>query len=536
MTNKVIDEVKKIRDSLKHAWVPFFTKFGRLTPVQIKTIPEVLNKKNVVVASPTATGKTEAVIAPIAERFITERWEELAVLYIVPTRALANDTLARIEDPLSDMGIKTALKHGDKPNFSTQNLPNFLITTPESLDSLICRHPNIFFSLQVIILDEIHLLDNTYRGDQLRVLLYRLQEITNNKNFSVHLLSATLSNPSEIAQRYVNDFKVIKVGGARNINHYILKSLKEVYDLAIEKKWKKVLCFCNMRESVEEVAKELSDMWHPYPVVAHHGSLSRQNREEAEKIMKENNVAVCVATSTLEVGIDIGTIDLIVLAEPPWSISSLLQRIGRGNRRGNSINVVMVVRSDEEKFLMEAMLEVAISGELLIEYYKPDKSVAVQQIFSYLYQHPEGVTESSLLHMLSALCSEFEIKSILAHLRIKGWITYQSLKWYPSEKLMDLGEKGHIHSNIPDETIYRVVDIGSSKEIGTIAGVFDEVFVLAGRIWQVVSTKGSIIKVRRFNGKASSALFKRHRNVGAFYHLLPPEIRNSEEIEIYKNK
>ncbi len=481
------------------------------------------------VASPTATGKTEAVIAPISERFITERWEKLAVLYIVPTRALANDTLARIEDPLSDMGIKTALKHGDKPNFSTQNLPNFLITTPESLDSLICRHPNIFLSLQVIILDEIHLLDNTYRGDQLCVLLYRLKEIANNKNFSVHLLSATLSNPSEIAQRYVNYFEVIKVDGARNIDHYILKSLKEVYDLAIEKKWKKVLCFCNMRESVEEVAKELSDMWHPYPVVAHHGSLSRQKREEAEKVMKENDVAVCVATSTLEVGIDIGDIDLIVLAEPPWSISSLLQRIGRGNRRENLIHVAVVVHSDEEIRLMELMLEIAASGALPTDTYEPDKSVAVQQVFSYLYQYPDGVAETSLLHILSPLCSKSEGKTILTHLRAKGWVEHQAQWWFASTRLMDFGEKGLIHSNIPNETIYRVVDISSGREIGTIAGVFDEVFTLAGRIWQIVSIEGNIIKVRRFKGKAPPALFKRRRIFGAFYHLLPPEIRNSEK-------
>ena len=524
----MIDEVKKIRNSLKHAWVPFFTRFGRLTPVQIKTIPEVLNKKNVVVASPTATGKTEAIVAPVAERFITERWEKLAVLYIVPTRALANDTLARIEGPLSDMGIKTALKHGDRPRLTAQNLLNFLITTPESLDSLICRRSEIFSSLQVVILDEIHLLDNTYRGDQLRVLLYRLKEIANNKNFSIHLLSATLSNPSEIAQRYVNDFEVIKIDGARNIESYILKSLKEVYDLTKKKKWKKVLCFCNMRESVEEVSKELSDMWHPYPVVAHHGSLSRQKREEAEKVMKESDVAVCVATSTLEVGIDIGDIDLIVLAEPPWSISSLLQRIGRGNRRENLIHVAVVVHTDEEKSLMESMLEIAASGALPAETYKPDKSVAVQQVFSYLYQHPEGVTETSLLHILSPLCSEYEIKSILYHLRTKGWIEYQAQRWFASTRLMDLGEKGLIHSNIPDETIYRVIDIDSGREIGTIAGVFDEVFTLAGKIWQIVSIEGNIIKVRRFKGKAPSALFKRHRNIGAFYYLLPPEIRDNE--------
>lgn len=143
-----VQRVRIIRNRLKYAWMPFFTTFGRLTPIQVETIPTILDGYNVIVASLTASGKTEAVVAPVAERYIQEKWQELAVLYIVPTRALANDTLARIEGPLRDMGIKTALKHGDKPYLPSDNLPNFLITTPESLDSLICRRVEVFKSLR----------------------------------------------------------------------------------------------------------------------------------------------------------------------------------------------------------------------------------------------------------------------------------------------------------------------------------------------------------------------------------------------------
>lgn len=103
-----------------------------------------------------------------------------------------------------------------------------------------------------------------------------------------------------------------------------------------------------MRESVETVAAELTRLWHPYPVLSHHGNLSRKAREEVEMIMKEADVAVCVATSTLEVGIDIEDIDLIVLYELPWSISSLLQRIDRGNCRQGVVNVVAITKSQEK--------------------------------------------------------------------------------------------------------------------------------------------------------------------------------------------
>ena len=90
---------------------------------------------------------------------------------------------------------------------------------------------------------------------------------------------------------------------------------------------------------------------------------------------------------------------------------------------------------------------------------------------------------------------------------------------------MDLGEKGFIHSNIPDSQVRQVVDIGSGKTVGTIAGVFDDVFVLAQRAWRVVSISRNIIRARRFKGKASAPMFQRHRNTGAFYHLLPPALK-----------
>ena len=240
-------------------------------------------------------------------------------------------------------------------------------------------------------------------------------------------------------------------------------------------------------------------------------------------------MAVCVATSTLEVGIDIGDIDLIVLSEAPWSISSLLQRIGRGNRREDIVHAAVIIKSDEEKLLMNAMFKASASGALPEEHYEPELSVTVQQIFSYLYQNPQGIPETLIWDLLSLLCSEEEAKLILVHLRRNEWIERRAGQWFASTKMMDLGEKGRIHSNIPDSQTYRVIDIDSGKEIGAIAGVFDEVFALAGRMWRVVSVENDVIKARRFKGKALAPLFQRHRAVGAFYWLLPPELKAKRE-------
>jgi len=521
----MIEKTRDIRARLKHAWTPFFTRFGRLTPIQIETIPRILDGGNVIVAAPTASGKTEAVVAPIAQKFVEEKWSGLAVVYVVPTRSLANDTIARVAGPLQDMGIKADLKHGDKPHLPASNPSNFLVTTPESLDSLICRRSELLSNLRVVIIDEIHLLDNTYRGDQLRVLLRRLRRIAKQDEFSVHLLSATLSSPRETASRYVQPCEVVKVPGHREIEYRFVKCHRDIYELAREWGWRKILYFCNLRESVEDVVAKISNLWHPYPVIAHHGSLHRQLREDAETIMKEADIAVCVATSTLEVGIDIGDIDLIVLAEPPWSISSLLQRVGRGNRREGVTHVAAIVTSMEERQLLEEMFEVARSGKLPEEPYSPDLSVAVQQIFSYLYQNSDGVKEAEIIYLLSPLCGERESAVILRHLQSKEWIEHAAGKWFASTRLMDLGEKGRIHSNIPESQSYRVVDVASGKEIGSIMGVVDELFVLGGKVWKIISIDRNVIKVRHFTGRAQAAFFRRCGRVGAFYWLLPSGLK-----------
>lgn len=512
------------RRLLRRTWVPFFSRFGRLTPIQALTVPKILAGKNVVVCAPTASGKTEAVVAPVAERFIAEDWDGLGVVYIVPTRALANDSFVRIEGPLSDMGLRTALKHGDRSALPAAT-PHWLITTPESLDSLICRQPALFSSLRTIIIDEIHLLDNTYRGDQLRMLLWRLQQLISAPSLSIHLLSATLPNAEELAQRYVSEFEVVHVTGQRELNYELVSSHEEVKQLARKNGWKKILYFCNRRSSVEEIATQLTSLWKPHAVVAHHGSLDRKLREEAEQVMKENRTAVCVSTSTLEIGIDIGNIDLVVLAEPPWSISSLLQRIGRGNRRAGKIQAAAIVSTPAERTMLEAMFDAAIAGVYFSEEYNPDISVVVQQTLSVVFQHKTGIRESELVDFLAQFCSAQEASMIVNYLYDKGWLQRRGVRICPTTKLLDEAERGEIHSNIPDQGTFRVIDLDSGLEIGTVTGVFDDIFLLAGRAWKVVSSDYGIVRVRRYSGNASATAFKGRRDVGGFYRLLPTALK-----------
>ncbi|MCD6307447.1 MAG: hypothetical protein J7M24_00470, partial [Candidatus Latescibacteria bacterium] len=223
-------------------------------------------------------------------------------------------------------------------------------------------------------------------------------------------------------------------------------------------------------------------------------------------------------------------IDLVVLSEVPWSVHNLLQRIGRGNRRESIIHAIAIAKTQEEKSVIKTMFDIATSGVLPLEPYQPDFSVTVQQIFSYLYQHTEGKTKNEIVELISQLCSEENVDIILSHLKNKEWIEYRTCRWFASTKLMNIGESGLIHSNIPDSANYIVKDVNSGKEIGKISGVFDEVFLLNRRIWKVVSVSGNIIRVKYFKGKALAPFFHRSKNTGAFFHLLPSELKASQSL------
>lgn len=516
----MIDVRRELKGKLKRTWTTFFSRFGKLLPIQEKTIPLILKRKNAIIVSSTASGKTEAVVAPLIERLLNENWKDLSILYICPTRALVNDMYYRLKEQLEELNVSLSLKTGDKPQFNPNKLPDFLITTPESLDSLICRYPSSFKNLKAVILDEIHLIDNTYRGDQLRLLLRRLEYIAET-DFNLYALSATIADPENVGSRYLKDFEVIISSGKREIEYTLLKSLREVLDYAREEKLKKLLIFCNKRANVENAAKECKRLWGGDRVVVHHGSLSKQIREEAESFMKETQYGVCVATMTLEIGIDIGDIDAVVLAEVPWSVSSLLQRIGRGNRRTQKCRVFAIFNSEEERAMFEMMFKVAIEGFVEPVEYSPDLSVVVQQIFSSLYANPSGLESDYFIELFNGFCSEGDLKDISSHLATKGWIEKRYDKWYATTKVKDWGEKGKIHSNIPSTKTLKVIDIASKRVVGEVQYPVDNIFVVAGGAWEVVYVSDNKIYVRSKKSKASAAKFKSHTAKGYFYYFLP---------------
>jgi len=534
--DRVLDEELKIKKMLRRTWSVFFARHGRLFPIQIKTIPYVLANRNVLIKSPTGSGKTEAVIAPLIERLLEENWQPLSILYIVPTRALANDTIKRLQTPVEMLDLSISRKTGDFPyEFKTKNPSSILVTTPESLDSLLCRQSKIFKTLRAIILDELHLLDNTIRGDQLIFLLERLRGLYKDASkIQYCAMSATFTKGASQGLRYFNPVEVIADDSKKKINVSLFSynspnDWKIILPKVAELGFRKIIIFCNSRNEVERIAREANVAPFKDKVWTHHGSLTKAERELVEEIINERRTGICVATMTLEFGIDIGDIDAIILYRPPNSISSLIQRIGRGSRRlKDTINAFAVYTNEFEKSLFEVLFESAAEGEMDDIFYYIRYSMIVQQLLSILYvRDTKGISVDEFTELINNVfkrvidsissCADiqskdlyiykeahYSVNAILNSLSEKNIIKIQNNIIFASDRAVNLFASPFLHSNIgiSSENLLEVKYIDETRDIGVInkqSILEGETFTLAGKSWKVVSSDAKSIYVQKYN-------------------------------------
>ena len=361
----------KVKSRIPRTWPLFLRQHGRFTPVQQQAIPPILEGRDVLAISATASGKTEATIAPLVERYWHSlRQPGLTILYICPTRALVRDLYERIQPTLAEADISVGMKTGDTKAVDSKRPSAILITTPESTDSLLTRIPKLFIGLQAIVLDEIHLFDNTPRGDHLRCLLPRIEHIRHYarpqaKRLQCVALSATIPDPAGVAQRYLPDGVIINVVGSREIVAEVLPlyDLTELVQALAQRASQKSLLFCNSRAEVEQTAVYLRQhLPHHAEIFVHYSNLDGKMRQDVETRFAAAAVAVCVTTATLELGIDIGSVDDVVLLGAPYNLTSFLQRIGRGGRRTVHTRVLCMPKSPGEWARFEALITLA-TGE-----------------------------------------------------------------------------------------------------------------------------------------------------------------------------
>ncbi|MEM4766458.1 MAG: DEAD/DEAH box helicase, partial [Nitrososphaerota archaeon] len=382
----------------------FKERFKHLTEPQREAIPKILAGKNLLLMAPTGTGKTEAALLPILSKLLVEaRAPGIKVIYITPLRALNRDLLERIEWWAQRLDLRTAVRHGDtgprERRIQTLEPPDILITTPETLQVILTGRVlrNHLKGVRWVIVDEIHELATDKRGAQLSVGLERLTRITG-RDFQRIGLSATIGDPGTIAEFLVGvgrSCEIVKVPVARSTSITVLypeledddKVLAEsigVYpDVAarlriireLVESHNSTLIFTNTRPLAEILTNRFRVWDEQMRIGIHHGSLSKTTRISAEEALKTGKLAGIVCTSSLELGIDVGRIDLVIQYNSPREVTRLIQRVGRSGHGVGRVakGVVIAIDSDDALEAMviarRAMLEQLEEPEIPVKCY-----------------------------------------------------------------------------------------------------------------------------------------------------------------------
>ena len=445
---------------------------------QAAAMQDIVMGYNVLFASPTASGKTEAAVTPLFQRHVSFRRQSISTVYVAPTKALVNDLHERLVAALGTRFPSAVARYtGDRHELGSAAAGFCLLTTPEGLDSLQLRRPGVLADIRAIVVDEIHLLHGQPRGQQLRHVIDRIRLASNTPassrdNFQVVGMTATLDDMETVGSLWMGEgAKVLVHGSAREIEGQLVtlrsgsvqnpyqdraKALARLIDQAnIEK----VLVFANSRNAAHSTAAHLHRELNGkrWPVHLHFGALAQSHRERVEEDMRQNRYGICVATSTLEIGIDIGDIDTIVLIDLPATVSAFLQRIGRGNRRSGVSRVIGFSGSDDEEQLFRALLDCARRGELDDTFEYDRSSVRFQQIASLCWRatrQERGLTFSSLAKEAGTTKHERVIKDMID----TGCLSNSQGALIPSDRLMDEADAGRIHSVIAGQPGNLVLD------------------------------------------------------------------------------
>jgi len=515
-----MDTFKLLSEKMqKRIWA---MKWERFTPVQDQTIPLIMQTdSDIIVSANTASGKTEAVFLPIITKIEASAQVELKVIYISPLKALINNQFERIETLCQDCEIKIYRWHGDIGQSQKNKLLKYpsgiLQITPESLESLFINKnehlKNLFQGVEFIVIDEIHSFLDSQRGTQLRSLLSRMSSYTRVRP-RILGLSATISN-FDLIKRWINHKKpeaveVVEASDAGKELQYSLLHfpagkdkklpLELLEDLRDVTRDNQSLIFCNSRGTVEETTVMLNRLAEKEGVkegyFAHHSSIDKAEREYVEKKLATSKTPQSiVCTSSLELGIDIGGIDLVCQLDTTFTVSSLKQRMGRSGRKQEDAQLLQMYTTSGDslvqsiavmKLLLEGWIEPATGYQLPYD-------ILFHQIIS-LCQEYNGLTWSRLLNSLQENAAFYNLpKHDLVNL-ISHMVHTEMLEIVPgpNEYIVGLeGERllrGKDFYSVFMVAIYYDVYCGIRK-IGQLdKGIrFDigENVILAGKLWTI---------------------------------------------------
>lgn len=473
-----------MRTLLPKTYYPFFARFPHPSPIQEKAAPPLMAGKSVLLVSATASGKTEAFVAPLVERhYAALRSGQQHLLLVCPTRALVNDAARRLQGPLKACGLELRRRTSDASENPEEQPAALWITTPESFDSLLCRHPRWLAQTAAVVLDEIHLLYGTPRGTQAMCLLERLDWVCRalQKPLPQRVgATATASQPGFVARAFLGDEAVVVEESARRAQraHYHewidFDNLRDT--LADLTKGHKVLLFASSRAEAETAATSLRGL-PPFGthVYVHHSSLSRRLRLHAEQSFLRQGCALMCSTTTMEVGVDVGDIDWVVLLHPPEDRLGFVQRVGRSGRRGGAAQVVACYRQSGERMRYQFFLERAHTPPMSTGPAPPHESVVIQQALSLLFQNPRKTIQAAavLARLPAGLAEHWDEEEMEAGLKrlVEGkWLLESGPGFTAAPRLEMAYRRGQMHANIGSmqQKQVEIRESFSGRVLGTI--------------------------------------------------------------------
>ena len=501
------------------------------TEPQADAIPKIADGQNVLLVAPTGIGKTEAAILPILDELKRSGGSGFQCLYITPLRALNRDMLKRLEEYGKESGISVGVRHGDttqtERNNQSKNPPKILITTPETLQVLFTGKilKQHLKAVRWVVVDEIHELADNERGAQMSVALERLSAIAG--EYQRIGLSATIGNVEEVKNFLAGVGRKVTV--CRHDTH-------RDYDITVEcpkpdddpvlldrlqtepemlgvmkhgrrliEGGKSTLFFVNTRETAEWLAARYRLWDTDFSIDVHHGSLSKETRMEMEDRFKTGDLKALLCTSSLELGIDVGSTDLVIQFNSPRQVSRMIQRAGRaGHRMGELIKARILATAPDE--IAEAMV-IARRCEVRemesLEGRKCPLTVVANQLvamtMSGRIDRDTAFNIFTKSYIFSVL-ERSEMDDVLEQLKSIKMIFEDENGFRRSRRGMD-----YFYNNIsmiPDERSYLIRDIGTRSIIGSLdesfVATFAEehaMFIAKGRTWRIVEMREKEILV-----------------------------------------
>lgn len=501
--------------------------FSEPTLPQTMAFPPILAGENVLLIAPTGSGKTEAVLLPIFSNFVQQRNEKgISIIYVTPLRALNRDMLKRLTFWAEKLGISVEVRHGDTEmklrRRQAISPPQMLVTTPETLQAVLSgsRMRQHLSQVRFVVADEVHELAGSKRGIQLTVALERLFEATG-KEFQRIGLSATVGNPDEVASFIAGTDRSIKVVQASLPKGYKYRVENPIpadadYDLSgklrtspeaaarirrileLVDSHRSTLIFVNSRQNAEMLGYKFTQLERT-DIAVHHGSLSKEERVQIEDEFKAGKLKALVCTSTLELGIDIGNVDLVIQYLSPRQVSSLIQRVGRSGHRLDRLSEGVIVTAFPDDTL-ESIAAVRNAYDNKIEpvlIHEGALDVLGHQIVGLLMDKDTMKLEEMLTILRRAYpyrnLTEEQLLDVVCFLD-----SLNELRFDAEGKALRKGRKTRTYyyenlSMIPDERRYPIVNVISDRRFGTLGDEFMALharvglnMIVKGKVWRIV--------------------------------------------------